>query len=122
MARKHFLLLILITIVCCGFIAPFSYAQPFELSITKVFWGTSTEIIQAKPGDKNIQLNIVFQNTGETQLSEVTAFLYLYNTPFRDSATNGYIAVAGYPEQVKPGGSMTFTFNLNTLIYWRMQV
>ncbi|RLG91986.1 MAG: hypothetical protein DRO36_02850 [Candidatus Hecatellales archaeon] len=110
---KRLLFLVFVFTVFCGFFVSSSNAQPFDLGVTKVFWGNSSKIVQAKPGDKNVQLNIVLQNVGKTQISEVNAFLYLSNTPFRDSATDELVSVSGYPGSVKPGGSMTLRFNLN---------
>ncbi|RLI05731.1 hypothetical protein DRO26_01415, partial [Candidatus Bathyarchaeota archaeon] len=61
-------------------------AQTQKFSITQVYWSSETEKVQAKPGDKNLSLNVVIQNTGTETMSGVTAKLYLENTPFRTPA------------------------------------
>jgi len=106
--------LAIIILVAGSFTSSAVYAQTPTVTVTRVYWGSSTSnLIQTAPGDINIPLNVVIQNYGTDQITSLNAQLDLHNLPFTDSATGGSYSTAGYSDTIKSGQSTTLTFYLN---------
>lgn len=86
-------------------------AQPPNFSITQIYWGSSGNTVQAKPGDENTHLSVVIRNTDTIDMTRVTTKLYLTGSPFT-TPTGESTAFAG-ATSISAGQSQTFTFTLN---------
>mgnify|MGYP005631539583 CR=1 FL=1 len=86
-------------------------AQAPKISITQVYWGSLTEKVQAKPGDRNLQLNVVVRNVDTVTMSNVKAKLVLEGSPFT-TPTGEKEAYAGVLS-LQPSQEATLTFTLN---------
>lgn len=90
---------------------PLANAQPPEFSVIQVFWGSQTEKVQAKPGDKNLPLNVVIQNIDDVEMTNIRAKLVLVGSPFT-TPTGEKEAYAGVLSLL-PGQQASLTFILN---------
>ena len=96
-----------------------SVALPLEanadvptIAITQVFWGTTKIPTQPEPGDSNVQLTVVVQNTSNDDINSIVATLTLSNSPFKDRIGKD-IAVAGISSTISPGESSSLEFLLD---------
>ncbi|KYH38780.1 MAG: S-layer domain-containing protein, partial [Candidatus Hecatellales archaeon B24] len=89
---------------------PAAQAQSVSLNVVRVYWGSDGSL-QPKPGDKNVPLNVIVQNTDTSTINHLMARLKLHGTPFT-SSTGALEAYAG-ASAILPGGTATLSFRLN---------
>ena len=108
---KMFTVILVLTLIFSVFQVFPVKAQPPKISVIQVYWGTQTEKIQAKPGDKNLPLNIVVLNIDQVEMLNVKAKLILSGSPF-STPTGEKEAYSGFLS-ILPGQQAIFTFILD---------
>jgi len=107
---KTVLLLTLLALACFQPAIPAAQAQSVSLNVVRVYWGSDGDL-QPKPGDKNVPLNVIVQNTDTSTINYLMARLKLHGTPFT-SSTGALEAYAG-ASAILPGGTATLSFRVN---------
>jgi len=113
---KHKALFIILLTITIGFLTTQSLISRVEsqnspFNVVRVFWGNSQYEINAAPGDKNIPLQVIFQNISNSTVSGLSQTLFL-DYPF-SNITGGKIAKSFYEGEISPGRSATVQFLLN---------